>query len=126
MTERFPSWREAQKARGDVPRATELFSDQADGYPFTEAAIRTTCPSCEREQSLDEAVFDDSDEWECKYLCSGCLSTLLVISTPVPVLWEGRGYLLGDWQLRNPRDVVVEPTHTGRPIRFGASPHALD
>lgn len=103
-----------------------MLSDQANGYPFTEATIRTTCPSCERAHTLDEAIFDDSDKWESKYLCAGCLDPILIVSTPGVVLWEGRGYWLGDWVIRNPRDVVVGQTPSSRPIRFVASPHALD
>lgn len=109
-----------------MPRASEVLSDQADGYAFAESAIRTTCDSCGRIQTLDEATFDASKRVESKYLCSGCLNVILILSRPEKVRWEGRGYLLGEWVLRNPQDVVVTKTHTGRPIRFSASPYALD
>ncbi len=77
-------------------------------------------------KTLEEAVYDPSNSVVSRYLCSNCLGVILIIARPESIRWEGRGYLLGDWLLRNPQDVVVDKTHTGRPIRFTASPYALD
>jgi hypothetical protein len=109
-----------------MARLSEVLSDQADGYPFSESSITTTCLECDTEQTLDEATFDDSRRAESKYLCRDCGGIILIVSAPEPIRWEGRGYLLGKWVLRNPRDVVVTETHTGRPLRFVASPYAMD
>lgn len=106
-----------------MPRASEVLSDQADGYLFSESAISTTCLACERLQTLDEAIFDASNKVESNYLCFGCLNTILIVSAPESR--DARGYLLGNWVLRNPNDIIVNKTHTGRAIRFVASPHAL-
>lgn len=109
-----------------MPRLSVVLSDQADGHPFKETHIATTCQSCERAQGLDDAIFDCTKPSESKYLCAGCLEPVLILSESESGSWKDRGYELGDWVLRNPRDVVVDETHTGRPLRFVGVAGALD
>lgn len=110
-----------------MPRFSEVLSGEADGYPFRESSIETSCPTCDRIQNLDEAIFDDSTSLESRYLCGNCLDPILAISVKeAGAGWEGRGYELGKWLMRNPRELVIQQTHTGRPIRFIACPRAFD
>ncbi len=51
---------------------------------------------------------------------------MLIVSTPGTVPWEGRGYRLGDWMIRNPTDLYYKGRTMGGAVLWPASPHALD
>ncbi len=91
-----------------------------------ESEIQTTCPVCQTKQRLHKATVDQSDPLETTYRCrSGC-GPILIVSTPGVVPWEGRGYRLNDWMLRNPTDVTMHPLTATGVVLIPASPHALD
>jgi hypothetical protein len=104
----------------DVPQGHRLAGDDQ---------IVTTCPTCRTEQSLTEASVSHGDEtaYTCK---NGCQAIFVVRpSQPGALPWEGRGYAVGDWMLRNPADLFVPLIdQQGRPIPglfFEAAPAAL-
>lgn len=92
-----------------------------------EEHLFTTCPECNTEQSLAEAgiVYED-DGLETLYLCKIGCGTILIVGRPEDVPWEGRGYRIGDWVIRNPRDLYLRQAGLTAAIQLPASPHALD
>ena len=86
------------------PRETELF---------------TTCPSCGVVQALAEATVEAGEDSDTVYRCRQGCGPILIVSLHSDVPWEGRGYRTGDWVLRNPRDLFVQP------VVMPASPFAL-
>ena len=109
-----------------VPRASALLSPLAGPPGLSEADVRTSCPSCGHSQRLDQALYLDGDPWESTYCCAECTLPLLLISPAGPVPWEGRGFEVAGWLLRNPTDVFCRPSSAAPEIRIPASPDALD
>lgn len=107
-----------------------------DGYRLaTDAEMRTSCPACNHEQSLAEAALRRGEEFS-EYVCVNGCQVILIIGKPGDDgPWQGRGYRLGDFVIRNARDVIVpripvdylfaahpQPIHS---ILINASPAAL-
>lgn len=86
----------------------------------------TSCPECAAEQAVAEATFDESDTLEAVYTCREGCGPILIVSTPGVVPWEGRGYRMGDWMIRNPKDLFIRPAGRLNVVVLPASPHALD
>ena len=87
---------------------------------------RTKCPKCGTLQSVGQATVDQTDPMETTYRCrEGCGGILLIIATPELLPWEGRGYRIGAWVIRNPEDLTL--THKGMPreVLIPKSPEAL-
>ena len=96
--------------------------------PAQEHDFWTSCPNCLRLVGLPEAIVDQADPMETIYRCPAetCGATILIVSTPGVVPWEGRGYRMGDWMVRNPRELFYEARGGAGPVLMPASPHALD
>jgi hypothetical protein len=112
-----------------MPLAFEAMAGAGIRAPeqIEEGHLFTTCPECKTEQSLAEAgiVYED-DGLETLYLCKIGCGTILIVSTPGVIPWEGRGYRIGDWVIRNPRDLYLRQAGLTAAIQLPASPHALD
>jgi hypothetical protein len=96
----------------------------------SDTQIRTTCPTCNEEQTLSEADVLVGDETV--YTCKNGCQAILVIGPPGDRPWLGRGYRMGDWSFRNPADCLISlidqdgrPAAGTRPILLPASPAAL-
>jgi hypothetical protein len=109
-----------------MPLASEVMADLRP--PPEEADLETACPECGTVQRLAEATPDTTEDGlETTYRCrTGDGAAILIVSTSGAVPWEGRGYALGDWAIRNPRDLYIHVAHAPPPIHMPASPHALD
>lgn len=104
-----------------MPRASQVIPSPSGGPLLVEADIQTACPKCGKKQNLEDAGIEESDPLETVYTCHLCQSTILIVSTPGVVPWEGRRYRLGEWMLRNPGAVLVF-----NKVLIPASRHALD
>ncbi|HET7508684.1 MAG TPA: hypothetical protein VFJ65_00405 [Solirubrobacterales bacterium] len=95
--------------------------------PIQDSDYRTTCPICGTEQSLDQAgVSDDESGFNTTYDCtSGCGPILIVSDWSEQNPQEGAGYRIGDWVVRNPRDLFFFQTGLSKQVVFPASPAAL-
>jgi hypothetical protein len=74
----------------------------------------------------DEVLVDQSDPWETLYPCPNGCAPILIISTPGVILWEGRGWRIGEWVIRNPIDLHWKPTGAFAEMLIPAREHALD
>jgi hypothetical protein len=88
-----------------MPLASEILASHEDLPPLREDNIVTTCRVCGTLQSLDRATLDQADPLETVYRCLNGCEPILIVTTPGVVPWEGRGYRLGDWVIRNPGDL---------------------
>lgn len=111
-----------------MPRASEIMPGPTNGPPLREEHLRTSCVECLALQTLDQATVDETDPLETIYRCrNGCEKPILIVGNPGVAPWEGRGYRLGDWVIRNPSDVLVQWEGVKSPsVALPASPHALD
>jgi hypothetical protein len=108
-----------------MPRAAVVLSQSVRGAGLAEADIRTNCPSCGLAQRLDEALYIDEDPYESYYRCASCMEPVLIVSTPSVVPWEGRGYQVGSWVIRNPSDVYYREAAFSDEHKIPAAPDAL-
>ena len=108
-----------------MPLVSEILTTERR---VSDSDLRTTCPICQRETRLDLALLDDRDPLETIYGCpsDGCDGIVLIVSTPGVVPWEGRGYRLGEWMIRNPGDLYMQTPEMPSAVLMNASPHALD
>ena len=107
-----------------MPLASEIIPAPKGDPPWTEAELHTTCPDCNRSTRLDEAIVDTADPLETIYRCRACNGTVVIVSTPGVMAWEGRGTRLGDWMLRNPKNLLL--VRYAQTVLLPACPHALD
>jgi predicted RNA-binding Zn-ribbon protein involved in translation (DUF1610 family) len=97
------------------------------GSPIVrEADMWTDCPACGATVHLNDATVDQTDPLEVTYSCPECGEVMLIVSTPGVTAWEGRGYRMGDWMIRNPSDLYHQGRTMVGPALYPASPHALD
>ncbi len=104
----------AKATEGQVPAAEEI-------------DFWTDCPTCHTTVPLSETTVETDDETQETTYRHVCGTTIVIISPPLTVPMEGRGYRLGDWVIRNPRDLSYQPENFPEDhLLFPASPHALD
>ncbi len=95
--------------------------------PPGEDDLSTACPTCGTSQTLAEAnPVTAEDGLETVYRCRNDCGPILIVSTPGVVSWEGRGFRIGEWMLRNPSDLFMRVRGARDPVLMPASPHALD
>ena len=113
-----------------MPLVSEVLNVKAtaDQAPALEHEMWTDCHLCNTTIRLGKARVDQTDPWETIYRCpdDGCGATILIVSTPGVVEWEGRGYRLDDWVIRNPSDLYYRPRGAQTSVKFSARIHALD
>lgn len=78
------------------------------GYRLgTDAEIQTSCPACSHEQTLAQATLRRGEEFS-EYVCVNGCQVILIIGRPGDDgPWQGRGYRLENFVIRNARDVIV-------------------
>jgi hypothetical protein len=97
------------------------------GSPIArEMDMWTDCLGCGTTIRLHKAKVDQTDPLETTYRCPECDEVILIVGTPGVVPWEGRGWRMGDWVIRNPRDLHYQGPKIGAPVLMSARPHALD
>jgi len=137
--------REYNKAHGivfETVRVQDVFgkSIKKVGRALIDGDFRTTCPACHTEQSLKEAKISQEDA-ETIYTCKNGCQRLVVVSPRTAAKWpempgrpalteDGpglgfRGYGIGDYFIRNVRDLIIKTEFMGRAMCINASPAAL-
>ncbi len=86
--------------------------------------LRTSCPTCGREQTLAEATIRRDGE-ETVYDCTNGCQTNVVVGTPGDPPWPGRGYRIGDHVIGNATDLHLPVLGTGNEVLIPASPASL-
>jgi hypothetical protein len=94
------------------------------GQAIEDSDIRTVCPACETSQLLSEAPLSLDGEETCYFCKNGC-QPLVVVGRPGIVAWEGRGYRLGEFVIRNVRDLIVGTADMAVPMVLSARTAAL-
>jgi hypothetical protein len=123
--------REYNKEHGityQMVRAEEVFQKQNVGpkgrRSIKDSDILTECPTCETKQNLSEAslsLYEDDTIYICK---NGC-QTIVVISRPGIVAWPGRGFRVGDYVIRNTKDIFVKTEDMVVPVLIPSSKASL-
>lgn len=88
---------------------------------INDSIMTTSCPTCGENQLLSDAtikLLGDETTYECK---NGC-QTIVVVGRPSNEAWQGRGYRLNDYVIRNTRDIIL---NIGSGVIIPASPSAL-
>ena len=139
--------REYNKAHGivfETVRVQDVFAKSKiqieAGRAFIDGDFRTTCPACHSEQSLNEAKISQEDA-ETIYSCKNGCQRLVVVSPRTEAKWPDmpdrpawtengpglgfRGYGIGDYFIRNVRDLIFKTDFMSRAVCINASPAAL-
>jgi hypothetical protein len=106
-------------------RVFKLQDFRPRGAPaFTDTDFTTACPTCSAQQTLAQArmSLDDSDT---VYSCKNGCQAIVVIGRPGLAAWPGRGYRLGDYVIRNARDIVLKTEAMPAAVLIPASKAAL-
>jgi hypothetical protein len=90
---------------------SDLVNSLAGGAAASEALCSTSCPVCEKKQSLDGAAVDQSDDLETVYSCQDGCGPILIVSARLELETPLRNdHRIGLWIVRNPRDLLVRPS----------------
>lgn len=121
-------YNKANGIRYDLVRLEDVFVRQSIGSKggslVKDSDMRTTCPACGAEQLLSEAVLS-LDAGETIYSCKNGCQPVVVVGRPGIVAWPGRGYRLGDYVVRNVRDILIKTKEMGAAVLIPASKAAL-
>jgi hypothetical protein len=109
-----------------APLLSEVLSDFPNPVRVEESDCWTSCPTCGQVQAASLAGVDRSESLVTTYICTKGCGPILIISTPGVVPWEGRGYRVGDWMIRNPTDLFFRPRGAERDVLIPASLAALE
>jgi hypothetical protein len=106
---------------------SDLLNRNLDNIATSEALCSTACPTCGAQQTLAKAAIDQSDDLETIYTClEGCGRILVVSARTEPEAPLQKGYRMGLWMIRNPKDLFVQPSaFVQRAIMFPACADAL-
>jgi hypothetical protein len=103
--------------------ATQLKPPGGSRLPVDSEFV-TTCPTCGTEQTLAEAI-GSREGTETVYECRNGCQRIVVVGEPGQNPWQGRGYRMGPYVIRNASDLVAVVPHTGARLLIPASPAAL-
>jgi hypothetical protein len=95
-----------------APLVSDVFPLPTGVAPIRDYDITTTCRTCEQKQSLGNPDGVVRSDTETIYNCKNGCGAILKVAEAEPFVGKG-GYRLGDWTIRNPRDVNV--TLVGNP-----------
>ena len=106
---------------------SDLLNRTLDNISTGEAMCSTACPTCGVQQSLAKAIVDQSDDLATIYTClNGCGRILTVSARTEPEASLQKGYRVGLWMIRNPKDLFVQPSaFVQRAIMFPECADAL-
>jgi hypothetical protein len=95
-----------------APLMSEVLPPQPD-VTHLDQHIETSCGTCGETQRLSEANVEQ-DETVTTYICKNGCGPILKVTEADRFAGKG-GYKVGDWTIRNPKQVLVYP-----PIKVGA------
>lgn len=104
---------EVFRAQLKAPNGTNLPKDKE---------IITECPTCGQTQNLSEAELY-RDGQESVYICKNGCQPIVVIGLPGDSPWPGRGYRLGNYVIRNAKDLYF--FMSGGKVLIPTSPASL-
>ena len=111
----------------ELVRVEDVLVGQLEAPPGgslpTDKQIRTSCPTCGAEQTLDEASLSRVGQ-DTVYTCARGCQTIVVVGEPGDSPWPGRGYRLGPHVIRNAQDMYL-PIVGGSEVLIPASKAAL-
>lgn len=139
--------RDFNKAHGivfETIRVQDVFTEQKivgkDGKAIIDGDFRTTCPACHSKQNLNEAKISQ-DDTETVYSCKNGCQRLVVVSRRGETKWPDMpdrpalaengpglgfmGYGVGDYFIRNVRDLLLKTDDMAIAMCIPASPAAL-
>jgi|SRR5690349_16011453 len=112
----------------EVRRLEDIIGAKLHAPPGTrlpsDADMRTACPTCGLSQSLGDAQVR-RDGLDTIYQCRNGCQTIVVVSSPESDSWQGAGYRLGDFVIRNAKDIYLPLIGGDGEVRIPASPAAL-
>jgi hypothetical protein len=107
----------------ELVRVEDVFARQGIGpegrRPIKDGDMTTTCPACGTVQRLSDATLS-LDRDETVYTCRHGCQPIVVIGRPGTVAWPGRGYRLGDYVIRNVRDIRIKTEDMTRTMVLSA------
>jgi hypothetical protein len=128
VVEKIRRYNKENGIEAELVRAEEVFRIQkigpTNGRLLTDKDMETECPTCGTVQHLSEApvsLYDSDTSYTCKHGCQ----IIVLIGKPGIVAWEGRGYRLGAYVLRNTRDIFITINTNGPKVVIPASPSSL-
>jgi hypothetical protein len=71
-----------------------------------DSGIKTICPACKQSQYLSEARVSEKDG-ETIYKCKDGCRTLVIVGNPEAKPMANRGFLLGNYVIRNATDLII-------------------
>jgi len=112
----------------EIVRAEDAFERAGiqlpSGQKIRDVMMETSCPTCGTTQLLSETQMKlkgDETTYECK---NGC-QVILVVGRPRGKAWQGGGYRIKDYVIRNARDLLLKINPQGPAVLLSASPSAL-
>ena len=92
----------------------------------TDKEIYTTCPTCKEKQTLSKAQIAREGRETVYTCCNGC-QAIVVVGEPNEDgnPWQGRGYRLGDYVIRNAQDMYLPVVGAKKEVIIPASKAAL-
>lgn len=90
----------------DLIRAQEVLASLKVETPIRDEHIEATCPSCGTAQRLSESEIHRDGHETCYRCLNGC-QDIMRIGAPESSPWEGRGYRIGAYVLRNAGDAFI-------------------
>lgn len=110
-----------------IIRVSDLFNLAEIKAPglikFTDNLFYTTCPTCEENQLLNECTIQEK-KGETIYTCKNGCQIVAIVSKPMDVAIEGRGFRIKDYVLRNPSKILIK-LPLSRPILIPKSSASL-
>ena len=90
---------------------SDLFNEKLENISTSEALCSTSCPVCGARQTLAAATTDQSDDLQTIYICQEECGRILIVSARTePDAPMEKGYRIGLWMVRNPRDLFILPS----------------
>lgn len=127
LTEKVFQYNKEHNISYDLVSAESVFKSALDfkgQRAYQDKDMVTDCPTCKEKQNLSEATIslvDDDTLYSCK---NGC-QTILVISRPGVTAWQGRGFRLKDYVIRNASDITIKTENMHTSLLIPASKAAL-
>ncbi|WP_447786460.1 hypothetical protein [Stenotrophomonas bentonitica] len=92
----------------DLVRVEQVLSvlDVPGERKIQDGDVESTCPSCRTAQRLSAETMHRDGHDTCYRCINGC-QDIVRIGAPEGEAWEGRGYRLGDYVLRNAGDTLI-------------------
>lgn len=128
LWDKVRKFNEQNGIKAEIVKAEDAFERAGiqlpNGQKVRDSMIETSCPTCKTTQLLSEAPIKlkgDETTYECK---NGC-QVILVVGRPRAQAWQGRGYRLKDYVIRNARDLFLKVNPNGPAVLIPESPSAL-